>query len=152
MKRRRVLALLGGAILGWPRVTRAQQADGIRRLGLLLPYVQSDPQAQARVSAFTAALQERGWTDGRNVRLEFRYTQGQPARLPALAAELVQSKVDVILTAGTESTDAARSAGCALPLRVAGLQARSSTARVREGEGPAHRCGRLACGVPGTDE
>ena len=54
----------------------AQQPDSVRRLGLLLQYVQNDPQAQARVNAFTVALQERGWTDGRNVRFEFRYTEG----------------------------------------------------------------------------
>jgi putative ABC transport system substrate-binding protein len=86
-----------------------------------LPYVQSDPQAQARVSAFTAALQERGWTDGRNVRLEFRYTEGQPNRLPALAADLAQRNVDVILTAGTESTDAARKATKTIPIVMAAV-------------------------------
>jgi len=121
MKRRSVLMLLGGAALGWPRVASTQEPDGVRRLGLLLPYVQSDPQAQARVSVFTAALQERGWRDGRNLRLEFRYTQGQPARLPALAAELVQSKVDAILTAGTESTDAARKATKTIPIIMAAV-------------------------------
>jgi putative ABC transport system substrate-binding protein len=86
-----------------------------------LPYVQSDPQAQARVNAFRAALQERGWTDGRNVRLEFRYTEGQPNRLPALAADLVQQNVDVILTAGTESTDAARKATKTIPIVMAAV-------------------------------
>jgi len=121
MKRRSVLVVLGGAALAWPRAARAPQPDGVRRLGLLLPYVQKDEQAQARVNVLTAALQERGWTDGRNVRFEFRYTQGQPARLPALAAELVQSKVDVILTAGTESTDAARKATQAIPIVMAAV-------------------------------
>jgi len=121
MKRRRVLVVLGGTALGWPLVARAQPPDRVRRLGLLLPYVQSDPQAQARVSAFTAALQERGWTDGRNVRLEFRYTEGQPNRLPALAADLAQRNVDVILTAGTESTDAARKATKTIPIVMAAV-------------------------------
>jgi putative ABC transport system substrate-binding protein len=121
MKRRSVLVLLGGAALARPRVARAQQPDSVRRLGLLLPYVQSAPQAQARVNVFTAALQERGWTDGRNVRFDFRYTQGQPARLPALAAELVQTKVDAILTAGTESTDAARRATKTIPIVMAAV-------------------------------
>ena len=121
MKRRCVLVLLGGTALGWPVAARAQQSDRVRRLGLLLPYVQSDPQAQARVSAFTAALQERGWTDGRNVRLEFRYTEGQANRLPALAAELAQSNVDCILTAGTESTDAARKATKTIPIVMAAV-------------------------------
>jgi putative ABC transport system substrate-binding protein len=121
MKRRRVIVLLGGASLGWPLVARAQQSDRVRRLGLLLPYIQRDPQAQARVSVFTAALQERGWTDGRNVRFEFRYTEGQASRLPALAAELAQSNVDVILTAGTESTDAARKATKTIPIVMAAV-------------------------------
>jgi len=121
MKRRSALMLLGGAALAWHRVASAQPPDDVRRLGLLLPYVQSAPQAQARVSVFTAALQERGWRDGRNVRFEFRYTQGQPARLPALAAELVQSKVDAILTAGTESTDAARKATKTIPIVMAAV-------------------------------
>ena len=121
MKRRRVLVLLGGTALGWPLAARAQQPDRVRRLGLLLPYVQSDPQAQARVNAFTRALQERGWSDGRNVRLEFRYTEGQPNRLPAFAVDLAQQNVDVILTAGTESTDAARKATKTIPIVMAAV-------------------------------
>jgi putative ABC transport system substrate-binding protein len=121
MKRRSVLVLLGGAATGWPLVVRAQQPDRVRQLGLLLPYIQSDPQAQARVSAFTAALQERGWTDGRNVRFDFRYTDGQPNRLPALAADLAQRHVDVILTAGTESTAAARNATKTIPIVMAAV-------------------------------
>jgi putative ABC transport system substrate-binding protein len=104
-----------------PLAARAQQLDRVWRLGLLLPYIESDSQAQARVSAFRAALQERGWTDGRNVRFEFRYTEGQPDRLPALAADLVQRPVDVILTAGTESTDAARRATKTIPIVMAAV-------------------------------
>jgi len=119
MKRRTALVLLVGGAIGWPLVARAQSP--VRRLGLLLPYIQSDPQAQARVSALTAALHERGWTDGQNVRLEFRYTEGQPNRLPGLAADLVQRNVDVILTAGTESTDAARKATKTIPIVMAAV-------------------------------
>lgn len=86
-----------------------------------MPYIQSDSQAQARVKAFTAALQERGWTDGRNVRLEFRHTEGQSNHLPTLAADLAQRNVDVILTAGTESTDAARKATKTIPIVMAAV-------------------------------
>jgi putative ABC transport system substrate-binding protein len=121
MKRRGVLLLLGGGVISWPVVSRAQQPSRVPRLGLLLPYIQKDPQAQARVSAFTAALQERGWTDGRNVRFEFRYTEGQSDRLPGLAADLVQRNVDAILTAGTESTDAARKATKTIPIVMAAV-------------------------------
>ena len=118
---RRVLVTGLGAVLAAPLAASAQQPERVRRLGLLLPYIQSDPQAQARVSAFMAALQERGWTDGRNVRLEFRYTDGQSNRLPALAADLVQRNVDAILTAGTESTDAARKATKTIPIVMAAV-------------------------------
>ncbi len=121
MKRRSILVLLGGAALPWPLIARAQQDKRERRLGLLLPYVRSDPQVQARVNAFTAALQERGWVDGRNVRFEFRYTEGDSNRLPALAADLVLQMVDVILTAGTESTDAARKATKSIPIVMAAV-------------------------------
>ena len=113
-----VLAL---GLFAAPFAAEAQPPDRVRRLGLLLPYVQSDPQAQARVNAFTAALQERGWTDGRNIRLEFRYSEGHPTRLPALAADLVQQNVDVLLTAGTESTDAARKATKTIPVVMAAV-------------------------------
>jgi putative ABC transport system substrate-binding protein len=119
MKRRRVLVLL--AALGGPFAARAQQPARVQRLGLLLPYVQNDPQLRARISTFTVALQDLGWTDGANVRLEFRYTEGQSDRLPALAADLVRANVDVILSAGTEATDAARRATNAIPIVMAAV-------------------------------
>jgi len=121
MDRRAFITIVSGSIVSAPIATEAQQPDPGRRLGLLLPYIQSDPQAQARVSALTAALQERGWTDGRNIRFEFRYTEGQANRLPALAADLVQRNVDVILTAGTESTEAARKATKTIPIVMAAV-------------------------------
>jgi ABC-type uncharacterized transport system substrate-binding protein len=121
MDRRTFLGTLTIGLFAAPLVVEAQQSDRVRRLGLLLPYVQSDPQAQARVKAFTAALQERGWMDGRNVRLEFRYTEGQPDRLPALAVDLARQSVDAIVTAGTESTDAARKATKTIPIVMAAV-------------------------------
>jgi hypothetical protein len=90
LDRRTFVGMLAGGLLAVPLAAGAQQPDRVPRLGLLLPYIESDLQAQARVTAFKAALQARGWTDGRNVRFEFRYTNGQPDRLPALAAELVK--------------------------------------------------------------
>jgi putative ABC transport system substrate-binding protein len=93
----------------------------VRRIGVLLPYIKSDSQAQARVSAFQAALEERGWTSGRNVAFEFRFAEGEPNRLPALAADLVRENVAVILTAGTEPTDAARKATTAIPIVMAAV-------------------------------
>jgi putative ABC transport system substrate-binding protein len=121
MDRRAFIGTLAGGLLAAPLVAYAQQPDRVWRLGLLLPYIQNDPQTQARVNAFTTALQERGWTDGRNVRFEFRYTDGHPERLPTLAADLAQRNVDVILTAGTESTDAARRATKTIPIVMAAV-------------------------------
>ena len=121
MKRRRVLMLLGAAAAGWPLGVRAQPPDRVRRIGALLPYIESDAQAQARLTAFLGALQERGWVEGQNVRLAFRYAEGQPERLPALAAELVQSHVDVLLTPGTEATDIARRATTTIPIVMAAV-------------------------------
>jgi putative tryptophan/tyrosine transport system substrate-binding protein len=121
MRRRDFITLFGGAAAVWPLAAWAQQADRVRRMGVLLPYIESDSQAQARVTAFRAALQERGWADGRNVSFEFRYAEGKVDRLPALAADLVHSNVDVILTAGTESTDAARKATTNIPVVMAAV-------------------------------
>ena len=121
MKRREFLSLLGGAVAAWPLSARAQQLDRMKRIGVLLPYIESDSQAQARVTAFRAALQERGWADGRNVSFEFRYTEGKLDRLPDLAADLVNTNVDIILTAGTESTAAAQRATAKIPVIMAAV-------------------------------
>jgi putative ABC transport system substrate-binding protein len=121
MDRRTFIASVAGGVLAAPLAARAQQPDRVRRIGLLLPYIESDSQAQARVTAFLAALQERGWVAGRNAGFEFRYSEGQPDRLPTLAADLVQKNVDVILTAGTESTDAARKATNTIPIVMAAV-------------------------------
>jgi putative tryptophan/tyrosine transport system substrate-binding protein len=119
MRRREFITLLGGAVTAWPLAATAQQPDRVRRIGVLLPYIESDSQAQARVTALQTALQKRGWASGRNIAFEFRYAEGQLDRLPALAADLVHTNVDVILTAGTESTDAARKATTKIPIVMA---------------------------------
>jgi putative ABC transport system substrate-binding protein len=121
MRRREFITLLGSAAVAWPLAARAQQTERMRRIGVLLPYIESDSQAQARVTALQVALRERGWAYGRNVAFEFRYAEGQVDRLPALAADLVHTNVDVILTAGTESTDAARKATTNIPIVMAAV-------------------------------
>jgi putative tryptophan/tyrosine transport system substrate-binding protein len=119
MQRRGFITALGGAVVTWPLAARAQRLDPVRRIGVLLPYIESDSQAQARVTALQTALQKRGWASGRDVAFEFRYAEGQLDRLPALAADLVHTNVDVILTAGSESTDAARKATTKIPIVMA---------------------------------
>jgi putative tryptophan/tyrosine transport system substrate-binding protein len=95
MKRREFITLLGGAALGWPRVARAQ-GEQVRRIGVLTVFSQGDPEGQRRVTALLQRLQELGWTDLRNVRIEFRWPGGDPDRARFYAGELVGMKPDVI--------------------------------------------------------
>jgi hypothetical protein len=88
VRRRDFIAGLGAAV--WPAVARAQQPIRMRRIGVMLGlYPADDPEGYARATAFVQGLQERGWTDGRNVRIEFRWGLGDPERLRRSAEELV---------------------------------------------------------------
>jgi putative tryptophan/tyrosine transport system substrate-binding protein len=96
MKRREFIAGLGSAA-AWPLVARAQQAERMRRIGVLMGLAESDPRAQARLSALARGLREFGWTEGRNLRIEFRgITGGGIDRIRAAAAELVASNPDLL--------------------------------------------------------
>ena len=99
MRRRDFITLLGGAA-AWPLAARAQQAERIRRIGLLLTGAADDPESLARVGAFLQGLQQLGWTDGRNVRLEYRWGSADAERIRKSAAELVALAPDVILVSG----------------------------------------------------
>src|ERR1700692_2260626 len=98
MRRRRFITLLGGAAATWPLVADAQQR---RRIGVLTAaYSQTDREGQARVAAFLDTLQRLGWTDGRNVRIEYRWGAGDADRIKASAAEFVRSAPDAIVATG----------------------------------------------------
>jgi putative ABC transport system substrate-binding protein len=96
MKRRNFLTLLGGAAASWPLAARAQQGDRVRRIGVLMSLDENDPEQKRRLSAFTQALADSGWTDGRNVRMDIRWTGGDINRIRALAQELVGLQPDII--------------------------------------------------------
>ena len=89
MKRREFITLLGGAAVAWPLAARAQQPERMRRIGVLMGQAADDPEAQARVAAFVQGLQELGWTDGRNVRIDTRWAGASAAEIRRHAAELV---------------------------------------------------------------
>jgi putative ABC transport system substrate-binding protein len=103
IQRREFIAGLGSAA-AWPVVARGQQGDRVRRVGVLTAGDENDPIAKTYLSAFTQALAGLGWTDGRNVRIDFRSSSGDINRRRALARELVSLKPDIILTGGALAT------------------------------------------------
>src|ERR1700730_7320041 len=101
MKRREFITLLGGAAVEWPLAARAQQPDRMRRIGVLLNVAADDPEAPARVGAFSQRVAELGWTIGRNVRIDYRWYAGNADAARKYAAESVALAPDVILASGT---------------------------------------------------
>src|SRR5215510_5484863 len=98
--RRKFLATLGGAAAAWPLGARAQQADLLRRVGVLMNLTAADDDASRRVTALAQGLQQLGWTDGRNVRIDYRWGAIDADRARRYAAELVALAPDVILASG----------------------------------------------------
>jgi putative tryptophan/tyrosine transport system substrate-binding protein len=89
VQRREFITLVGGAAAAWPLAGRAQQGERMRRIGVLMAIAADDPQSQRRMTAFVQGLQELGWTDGRNIRIDTRWTAGDTDRMRKQAAELV---------------------------------------------------------------
>ena len=102
MNRRAFITLLGGAAATWPLAARAQQ-ERMRHIGVLMPLAENDPESQARITAFREGLAKLGWTEGRNVQIEYRWIAGDPDRARTYAAELVKLKPDVIFAATASS-------------------------------------------------
>ncbi|MFZ0116415.1 MAG: ABC transporter substrate-binding protein, partial [Xanthobacteraceae bacterium] len=100
MRRREFISLLGGAAVAWPLAARAQQPSGMRRIGVLMNLAADDPEGQTRIAAFLKALQQLGWADGRNVRIDTRWGAGNADDFRKYAAELVALAPDVILATG----------------------------------------------------
>jgi putative ABC transport system substrate-binding protein len=99
MRRREFISLLGSAA-AWPLAARAQQAERMRRIGVLDTLAADDPEASVRHGAFMQGLQEMGWAIGRNLRIDTRWAAGDTRRIRSLAAEMVGLGPDVIFTAG----------------------------------------------------
>src|SRR5215467_4138596 len=98
MKRREFITLLGGAAAAWPLAAHAQPRERMRRIGSMFSALApDDPEGQTRLTAFVQKLQELGWTDGRNVRIDHRWGLGNADRLRRYAAELVALAPDAIL-------------------------------------------------------
>ena len=89
MRRREFIVLLTGGAVGSPLAALAQRGECIRRISVLIPFSQSDPETQALLAAFLQRVKELGWTDGGNAHFEYRYSDGNPERTRTAAAELV---------------------------------------------------------------
>ena len=107
MNRREFIMLLDSAA-AWPLTARAQQGDRVRRIGVLMPGDENDPLWKTRLSAFTQAFADLGWTDGHNVRMDLRWGGTDINRIRALAQELVGLQPDIILTGASPATFAVK--------------------------------------------
>ncbi len=103
MRRRHFITLVGGAAVGWPLTARAQQTERMHRIGVLLNRAANDPEGQARLAAFQQGLQQLGWNDRQNVRIDVRWGEDKFEREHQYAAELVALSPDVVLASGTLS-------------------------------------------------
>ena len=115
IQRREFIAVLGSAA-AWPLAALAQQPDQMRRIGVLTPGDENDPEWKTFVSAFTQALAGLGWTDGRNVRIDLRWHRDDINRIGALAQELVDLKSDIIVTNATPATAAVQRETRTIPI------------------------------------
>jgi putative ABC transport system substrate-binding protein len=115
LKRREFITLLGGAAAAWPLAARTQQADQVRRIGVLIG-VARDNEGQARVTAFRETLQALGWTEGRNVQFDERWSGGDAPLMQRHAKELVGGKPDVILVATNPALAAVRQETSTVPI------------------------------------
>jgi putative ABC transport system substrate-binding protein len=97
LRRREFITLLGGTAAALPLAARAQPADRVPRIGVLMGIAESDPSRQSFVSAFTGALQELGWSNGRNIRIDYRWGAGDTERIRNFARELVEMRLDLIV-------------------------------------------------------
>ena len=116
MRRRRLIALIGGAVLAWPVAARAQQPARTRRIGVLMSFAAGDPEAKLRIAAFEKGMRELGWVEGRNLRTEYRWASGDPDSLRGGAKELLATAPDLILANSTPATLALQEQGGTVPV------------------------------------
>lgn len=115
MRRREFIAGLGSAA-AWPAAVRAQQREETRRIGVLMAYGEDDPEARAFLAAFRRGLQELGWAENRNIRIDLRWTAGNLERMQTFARELVGLRPDAILSDTTPVTAAVQQETRTIPI------------------------------------
>jgi putative ABC transport system substrate-binding protein len=115
VKRREFITLLGGAAV-WPPMAHGQQAERMRRIGVLISSTGNDPQGRRQTAAFQQGLQELGWVQGQNVHIDFRFLGDEPNRLKPYAAELVALKPDALLASGPTAVVALQQKSMTIPI------------------------------------
>ena len=116
MHRREFITLLGGAAAAWPLAARAQQPERVRRIGVLLSTAADDPESSARTASFLKGLQQLGWIEGRNLRIDIRWAAGDAELYRKYAAELVALAPDVILASSSPTVAALQAATRTVPI------------------------------------
>jgi putative tryptophan/tyrosine transport system substrate-binding protein len=133
MRRRGFIALVGGAAATWPLIARAQQAERMRRIGVLMGGAEADPVWQAYVAAFREELAKLGWIEDRNLRIDLLFGDGDANRMSAHAAELVKLNAEVILTTSGAALQAVQRETGTIPIVAVGLRAGDSGASALAG-------------------
>src|SRR5256886_2518171 len=121
LNRRDFISLLGSTAAAWPLTSHAQQPDQMRLIGVLMPYAQSDGDAQSWLAAFRGALSKLGWTEGSNLRIELRWSADNPDRMRALANELVDLRPNTIFGVTTPVVGALARETKTIPIVFAGV-------------------------------
>ena len=116
MRRRAFIALAGGAVAAWPRLARAAAPEKMRRIGVLMTVAENDAEGQARIAALRGGLNALGWTEGKNLAIEYRWAGGDMTRLHDEAAELVRLAPDLIVANSTPSLAALHAATATIPV------------------------------------
>jgi putative ABC transport system substrate-binding protein len=120
-KRREFITLLGGAAVVWPLAARAQQADRVKRVGVLMGRAESDPEAQRQAAALRRGLAALGWVPGQNVEIVYRWHAGDPSQAQAFAKELIELRPDVLVPNTTPSLRALHQVNSTIPIIFIGV-------------------------------
>jgi putative ABC transport system substrate-binding protein len=115
MRRREFITMLGSAA-AWPLAARAQQGERVRRIAVMMTTAENDPEGAARAAALRQGLEELGWVEGRNLRVDWHWSAGDVARIRATAAELAKIAPDLIVANGTVNLSAAKDATASIPI------------------------------------
>jgi putative ABC transport system substrate-binding protein len=116
MRRREFIGLIGGMVVAWPLVARAQQGERVRRIGVLMNLAADDAEGQSRVTAFLQGMRELGWSSDRNIRIDIRWARNDDERHRRYAAELAALAPDVFLASASPAVMALQQVASTVPI------------------------------------